>query len=696
MELPRRPDHGQQPDGRPPRLGPRLQGPLPALPRHARRGPALPERVRLPGPVGRGQRRARPRVHVASATSRRTASTEFVTPVQAARPDLRRAPDRAVDPARDVDGLERPGRAAPAARRCSRADPAAGRHDRGPGRPGDRHASRCSSGGSGMPEIGGSYFTFSNENNDLIWGFLAECHRRGWLYKGHDTMPWCPRCGTGLSPDGDERGLPGSRGSGPDRALPAARPDPGEALLVWTTTPWTLDRERGRGRRPDAALRPGAPGRRPVLGRQGDAQGRALAGRSRFEAEVAGADLVGWRYAGPFDDAAGGRDGVRRGRATTGLRASASSPGTRSARTRGPASSTSRPGCGAEDFQLGKSLGLPVIGPIDEDGRYFAGFGWLSGLEAPQRGRPDRRRPRAPRALLPPRAVHPPLPALLALRHARCCSGSSTSGSSRWARCTTQPRETLTAGAGRRQPALPDHGRRRPDPLDPRLRLRARARLAAQHARLDDQQEALLGAGAADLRLPGVRHGRGHRRPRRAAASARSRAGRRSRATPRIGPTSTRSRSPARAAGSRSSGSSDVGNPWLDAGIVPFSTLHYREDPDYWRKWFPADFITESFPGQFRNWFYSMLAMSTVLKREPSRSRRSSATPACSARTAGRCTRAGATRSSSTRRPTGWASTSCAGCSPRPGPRRTSCSAGTRPTRRAASCSSCGTSTRSS
>ena len=61
----------------------------------------------------------------------------------------------------------------------------------------------------------------------------------------------------------------------------------------------------------------------------------------------------------------------------------------------------------------------------------------------------------------------------------------------------------------------------------------------------------------------------------------------------------------------------DVGNPWLDAGIVPFSTMHYREDPAYWADWFPADFITESFPGQFRNWFYSMLAMSTVLRREP-------------------------------------------------------------------------------
>jgi isoleucyl-tRNA synthetase len=32
---------------------------------------------------------------------------------------------------------------------------------------------------------------------------------------------------------------------------------------------------------------------------------------------------------------------------------------------------------------------------------------------------------------------------------------------------------------------------------------------------------------------------------------------------------------------------------------------------------FPADFISESFPGQFRNWFYAMLAMSTVLRREP-------------------------------------------------------------------------------
>jgi len=61
----------------------------------------------------------------------------------------------------------------------------------------------------------------------------------------------------------------------------------------------------------------------------------------------------------------------------------------------------------------------------------------------------------------------------------------------------------------------------------------------------------------------------------------------------------------------------DVGNPWLDAGIVPFSTLHYRADPAYWKRWFPAEFITEQFAGQYRNWFYALLVMSTVLENKP-------------------------------------------------------------------------------
>ena len=47
---------------------------------------------------------------------------------------------------------------------------------------------------------------------------------------------------------------------------------------------------------------------------------------------------------------------------------------------------------------------------------------------------------------------------------------------------------------------------------------------------------------------------------------------------------------------------------------MPYSTLGYNRDRKYWEKWFPADFITESFPGQFRNWFYAMLAMSAMME----------------------------------------------------------------------------------
>jgi isoleucyl-tRNA synthetase len=70
----------------------------------------------------------------------------------------------------------------------------------------------------------------------------------------------------------------------------------------------------------------------------------------------------------------------------------------------------------------------------------------------------------------------------------------------------------------------------------------------------------------------------------------------------------------------------DVGNPWLDAGIVPYSTMgynQYKENPQSasrnpkWEEWFPADFITECFPGQFRNWFYAILAMSTMMEKRP-------------------------------------------------------------------------------
>jgi len=46
---------------------------------------------------------------------------------------------------------------------------------------------------------GHDYYTMSDENNYAIWNFLKVCHQRGWIYKGNDSVPWCPPCETAIS-----------------------------------------------------------------------------------------------------------------------------------------------------------------------------------------------------------------------------------------------------------------------------------------------------------------------------------------------------------------------------------------------------------------------------------------------------------------------------------------------------------------
>ncbi len=373
----------------------------------------------------------------------------------------------------------------------------------------------------GMPEIGGSYFTFSNENNDLIWGFLAECHRRGWIYKGHDSMPWCARCGTGLSQMEMNEGYQDRDDPGLTVKFPLVD-RPGESLLVWTTTPWTLTSNVAAAVGENLVY---------VRVRQGDEEfwlgkgtlKQALEGPLQVLEELPGREMVGWRYSGPFDELpaveqaflhgsnipAAGADRAREyGHQVVGWDLVGEDEGTGIVHI--------APGAGAEDFQLGKALGLPVIAPLDDSGHYIDGFGWLTGRDATQVTEDDRRGPEAEGRLLPSRDHHPPLSPLLALRDATAVPARGRvvhldGPGVRPAPPDADPR------AGGREPAVPDHGRGGPDPVDPRVRVRPGAGLAPEHARLDDQQEALLRSRAADLRLPVVRHVHRRRRPRRAA-----------------------------------------------------------------------------------------------------------------------------------------------------------------------------------
>src|SRR5215204_3402666 len=49
------------------------------------------------------------------------------------------------------------------------------------------------------PDDRKSYFTMAERNNYTIWAFLKKCHGKGMIYRGYDAMPWCGRCGVGLS-----------------------------------------------------------------------------------------------------------------------------------------------------------------------------------------------------------------------------------------------------------------------------------------------------------------------------------------------------------------------------------------------------------------------------------------------------------------------------------------------------------------
>ena len=146
---------------------------------------------------------------------------------------------------------------------------------------------------------GNDYYTFSDTNIEYIWKFLKIVNERGWLFKGHRATEWCPRCGTSIS----AHELAGSYIDKEDPSLYVRFPlldRPGEALVIWTTTPWTLPANVA------AAVRPDLPyGRRA----NGDWVAAGTAADDELVETKLGAELVGWRYEGPFDTLTPGRRG---------------------------------------------------------------------------------------------------------------------------------------------------------------------------------------------------------------------------------------------------------------------------------------------------------------------------------------------------------------------------------------------------
>jgi isoleucyl-tRNA synthetase len=204
---------------------------------------------------------------------------------------------------------------------------------------------------------GNDYFTFSDTNIEYVWRMLKVVHERDWLYLGHRSTEWCPRCGTSIS----QHELIGSYVDRSDPSLYVRFPlvdRPGEYVVIWTTTPWTLPANVA------AAVNPGA-----QYGRRLNGEWVAVARYpdETFAEQKPGSELVGWRYRGPFDELAPAVD-------------HRVIPWDEVSLDDGTGIVHIAPGAGSEDFELSRVHDLPVLTPVDESGRFYDEYGWLHGL----------------------------------------------------------------------------------------------------------------------------------------------------------------------------------------------------------------------------------------------------------------------------------------------------------------------------
>jgi isoleucyl-tRNA synthetase len=432
-----------------------------------------------------------------------------------------------------------------------------------------------------------SYYTLSDENNYTIWHFLKKCHEYGWLYKGTDVMPWCVRCGTGLS----EHEINTTEYQELTHLSVYVKfpllDRENESLLVWTTTPWTLTSNVAVAVNPENDPVSGEPVRY-VRVQQGDeiyylAQSALAVLRGSYEVlgELSGGEMVGWRYHGPFDELPAERGVEHR-----------VIPWDQVSATEGTGLVHIAPGAGKEDFALGKSFGLAVIAPLDENGIYVEGFDWLTGRQVLDVAPEIVENLRAKGLLYRAQDYTHRYPTCW-----RCGTELVfrlvdewfiSMDELRWRAMEVARTITWIPAWGLEREL--DWLRNMEDWMISKKRYWGLAlpifECSCGHVDVIGSKEELFERaveGLSELESP-------HR------------------------PWLDDVRIRCSACNELVARIKDVGNPWLDAGIVPFSTLHYLTDREYWEEWFPADFITESFPGQFRNWFYSLIAQSAALE----------------------------------------------------------------------------------
>src|SRR5438105_9103608 len=440
---------------------------------------------------------------------------------------------------------------------------------------------------------GNDYLTFSDTNIEYIWRFLAETHRRGWLYKGHRSTQWCPRCGTSLSQheqSGEENYVELEHPSLYVR-FPLKGRD-GEALVVWTTTPWTLPANVAAAVKPEAEY---------VLSAEGEWRARELAGDVAAVRNVRGEELVGPEYEGPFDDLPAQEDVRHR-----------VIPWDDVSLDEGTGIVHIAPGAGAEDFELSRVHDLPVLAPIDESGRFLPGYGPFEGESTDEAAEPIVAALRERGLLVAAGTIVHRYPVCW-----RCKTPLLFRVVDDWFIRCDQLRQPLLDANQDVEWTPPQYGKRMDDWL------RNMGDWNISRKRYFGLPLPFYPCGCGHLTVLGSRT-----ELERLAVRGLDQLQELHR--PWIDEVPIRCES----CGEEARRIPEVGDAWLDAGIVPIPTLGWQNpewiphgyatgaaagltgadlpDQAYWEQWFPADWVSES-REQIRLWFYSISFMSMTL-----------------------------------------------------------------------------------
>lgn len=415
-----------------------------------------------------------------------------------------------------------------------------------------------------------SYYTMSDENNYAIWSFLKKCWQKGLLYKGRDVVPWCPRCGTAIS---QHEILTEEYKEITHKAIFVKLPAINKKntfFLVWTTTPWTLPANVALAVQPELTYAEVQDKNKNIFiilkGKEN------LIAEGKILKEFPGKELKGLAYQGMFDELQKTEHRVILWKDIT------SEEGTGIVHI--------APGCGQEDYQLSKEFNLSVIDPIDEESRYKDDFGFLMGkLTSEVNELIFENLTKKDLVLKIEDYLH---------RYPTC-----------W-RCKTElifrlVDEWYIAMDKLRKPLIE---------VAKKIKWIPFFGLDRELDWLKNMQDWLISKKRYwGLALPIYECDCGNfevigskKELKEKAIKGWDKFNDNSPHRPWVDEVKIKCSK----CGKLVSRIPDVGNPWLDAGIVPFSTMT--------KEWFPADLVCESFPGQFKNWFYSIIVMSMVLE----------------------------------------------------------------------------------